>query len=284
VSTPADPGLFGPDSVTWRVHADPVLWVGGLRSLLLQALHPVAMAGVAQHSAFRNDAWGRLLRTARYVGTTTFGSTEEAAAAGALVRRVHQGLSGVEATSGRRYTVEDNDLLRWVHCCLVESFLSTYQRAGGGLGKNEADRYVAEQTRMAPLVGMSTSDVPGSADALAAYFNDVRPELRASRDAFAAARLVMLPPIPWRIQLTTPARPAWTAISALAFASLPVWARRLYGMPGLPTTDVAATAGLHLLAPLLNRLPAAYRESPHLRAARERLATAPARHLRAVEG
>jgi uncharacterized protein (DUF2236 family) len=92
----ADPGLFGPDSVTWRVHADPVLWIGGLRSLLLQALHPVAMAGVAQHSAFRRDAWGRLLRTARYVGTVTYGTTADAKAAGDLVRRVHRGLAGVE--------------------------------------------------------------------------------------------------------------------------------------------------------------------------------------------
>src|SRR4051794_6025489 len=279
-----DDGLFGPDSVTWRVHADPVLWIGGLRSLLLQALHPVAMAGVAQHSAFRRDAWGRLLRTARYIGTTTYGSTAEAQAAGALVRRVHRGLRGVEPVTGRAYGVEDPDLLRWVHCCLVESFLSTYQRAGGGLTVGEANQYVEEQTRMAPLVGIAARDVPATVDGLARYFNDERPELRASDDAFAAARLVVWPPMPLRVQLTTPARPAWTAITTLAVASLPTWARRLYRLPGLPVTDVAATVGLRVLAPMLRQLPQTYRESPHLRAARERLAGVPRRHLHAVEG
>jgi uncharacterized protein (DUF2236 family) len=279
----ADPGLFGPESVTWRVHADPVLWIGGLRSLLLQALHPVAMAGVAQHSAFRRDAWGRLLRTARYVGTVTYGTTADAKAAGDLVRRVHHGLAGVEATSGRRYTVEDVDLLRWVHCCLVESFLTTYQRAGGGLDDAQADEYVAEQARLATLVGMSVSDVPATTAALDDYFRDVRPELRASGDAFAAARLVVWPPLPRRIALLTPARPAWTAVGGLSFALLPAWARRLYRMPGLWPTDVAATASLRVLTPLLHRLPAAYREGPHLQAARVRMTAAP-RHLHAVEG
>ncbi|MFL6239568.1 MAG: oxygenase MpaB family protein [Actinomycetes bacterium] len=269
--TVADAGLFGPESVTWCVHADPVLWVGGLRSLLLQALHPVAMAGVAHHSDFRRDAWGRLLRTARYVGTTTYGTTADAVAAGAAVRRVHQDLSGVEEVSGRRYAVEDADLLRWVHCCLVESFLSTYQRAGRALTSADADRYVEEQTRMAPLVGLPAGDVPATVGDLYDYFDAVRPQLRASSDAFAAARLVVAPPMPVRMQVTTPARPAWTAVAALAFASLPRWARRLYRTPGLPTTDVAATIGLRTLAPMLQRLPATYRESPALRAARERL-------------
>ncbi len=276
-----DAGLFGPESITWRVHADPVLWVGGLRSLLLQALHPVAMAGVAQNSAFRDDAWGRLLRTARYVGTTTYGSTAEAGAAGAVVRRVHRGLRGIEPVSGRQFTVEDDDLLRWVHCCLVESFLTTYQRAGGGLDAADADRYVAEQTRMAPLVGLAATEVPASAAELSAYFDEVRPGLRASRDAFAAARLVLVPPIPWRAQVTTPARAAWTALSSLAFATLPRWARRLYRTPGLPTTDIGATLGLRALAPALRQLPAAYRESPHLRAARER-PSAGDHHMRPV--
>jgi uncharacterized protein (DUF2236 family) len=280
----ADPGLFGPDSVTWRVHGDPILWIGGLRSLLLQALHPVAMAGVAQHSDFRRDAWGRLLRTARYVGTVTYATTEDALAAGALVRRVHRGLTGLEPMSGREYTVEDPDLLLWIHCCLVESFLSTHQRAGGGLTDAEADQYVAEQTRLAPLVGLDEAGVPASVRQLTDYFEGVQPELRASSDAFAAARLIIWPPMPTRIELMTPARPAWTAVGLLAFALLPTWARRLYRVPGLPTTDLAATVMIRTLTPLLHRLPAAYREGPHLRAARERLGATPPRHLVAVRG
>jgi uncharacterized protein (DUF2236 family) len=277
--TTVDEGLFGPRSVTWRVHADPVLWLGGLRSLLLQALHPVAMAGVAQHSGFRRDAWGRLLRTARYVGTVTYGTTADAMAAGAGVRRVHRGLGGVEDVSGRQYTVEDSDLLCWIHCCLVESFLSVYQRAGGGLDDEQCDRYVAEQTRLAPLVGLAADDVPATAAELAAYFRDMRPELRSSPDAFAAARLVVWPPMSPRVQFLTPARPAWTAIGALSFALLPRWARQLYRLPGLAVTDIAATVTLRTLAPALHRLPETYRDGPHLRAARARLAGTPERHL-----
>jgi uncharacterized protein (DUF2236 family) len=196
---------------------------------------------------------------------------------------VHRGLAGVEEVSGREYTVEDGDLLRWVHCCLVDSFLSIYQRSGGGLTGTQCDGYVAEQSRLAPLVGLSVDDVPTTAAGLIGYFRDIRPQLRASPDAFAAARLVVWPPMSARLQLLTPARPTWTAIGALAFASLPRWARQLYRMPGLAVTDVAATIGLRTLAPVLHRLPAAYREGPHLRAANQRLAESPRRHLRAVQ-
>src|SRR3954452_7150705 len=143
--TPAgDPGLFGPDSITWQVVGDPVLVLGGVRSLLLQALHPVAMAGVADHSGFREDPWGRLLRTAEYVGATTYGTTLEARRAAARVRGVHRRISGVEAVSGRAYRADDEDLLLWVHCAEVESFLSTVRRCGARLGTGAADRYYAE--------------------------------------------------------------------------------------------------------------------------------------------
>jgi len=279
-----DPGLFGPDSVTWRIHAEPVLWVGGLRSLLLQALHPLAMAGVDQHSAYRTAPWGRLLRTASYVGTTTFGTTAAAEAAGATVRSVHRGLAGVEPVSGTPYAVEDPHLLAWVHCCLVDSFLTTYRRAGGRLDDADADRYVDEQRRAAELVGLGPTDVPGDVAGLEAFFEEIRPELRLTSPAADAARLVVLPPMPLLVQLTTPARPAWTAIAGLAVALLPRWARRLYRLPGLPTTDLGATVGLRLLKSALQPLPERWREGPHLRAARARLAHPPSsiRRLRAV--
>ena len=110
----ADPGLYGPDSVTWRVHADPSMALAGLRALLLQAVHPLAMSGVAQHSDFREDPWGRLFRTAEYVGVTTFGTTEHARRAGAKVRGIHRRLGGIEPESGIGYRVNDPELLRWV--------------------------------------------------------------------------------------------------------------------------------------------------------------------------
>jgi uncharacterized protein (DUF2236 family) len=120
-----DPGLYGPDSVTWRVHADPTMALSGLRALLLQAVHPLAMAGVAQHSDFREDPWGRLFRTAEYVGVTTYGTTSQARRAGAKLRGIHGRLAGIEPETGITYRVNDPHLLRWVHCVEVESFLTT---------------------------------------------------------------------------------------------------------------------------------------------------------------
>jgi uncharacterized protein (DUF2236 family) len=267
-----DPGLFGPDSVTWRVHADPVLWVAGLRALLLQAVHPAAMAGVLAHSDFRADPWGRLLRTADYVGVVSFGSRPEAAAAGARVRRVHAKVTGIDARTGVHYRASDPELLRWVHCCEVESFLTTYQRAGGGIDGAEADRYYAEQTRAAELVGLDRSTVPASRAEMADYFAGVCPQLQVDGRARRIASYVVVPPMPRAVAWLTPARPAWASLAGLAAASLPRWARRLYGLPGLPTTDVAATLGLRALRAALQAAPERAREGPHLRAARERLA------------
>jgi uncharacterized protein (DUF2236 family) len=266
----SDVGLYGPDSVTWRVHADPVMGLGGLRALHLQALHPLAMAGVAQHSDFRSDPWGRLFRTVDYVTATTFGTTEEAERQGARVRGLHRGLTGVEPESERRYRVEDPTLLRWVHCCLVESFLSTFQRSGGGLTREECDAYVVEQRRNARLVGLHAEDVPASAGELADYFTGVRPELLATAEAKRAARFVLWPPMP--STKLVPVKPLWTGVSGLGFALLPRWARRLYGSPALPTTDAAATATLRALRLSLLALPAHVREGPPVRAARARVA------------
>jgi uncharacterized protein (DUF2236 family) len=261
VSRPvADAGLFGPASVTWRVHGDPVLWVGGLRALLLQALHPEAMAGLARNSDLRADPWGRLMRTAQYVGTVSFGTTEQAEGAGAAVRRVHQ-----------RLGVDDPHLMRWVHCCLVDSFLTTARRAGVRMTDDEADRYIDEQARLAPLVGVSATDVPHDRRSLAAYFADMQPELHLTQAARDAARLVVLPPMPTWVQLATPARVGWTGVAALAVGLLPTWARRHYGLPGLPMTSLGASGALRVLALGLRAVPDRFREGPHLQAARSRL-------------
>lgn len=265
---PPDPGLFGPGSATWRVQSDPILWVAGIRALLLQALHPLAMAAVAGHSGFREDPWGRLFRTAEFVGTTTFGTVAEAERAGARVRDVHRVVRGVEPESGRSYRADDPTLLRWVHCCEVDSFLSVARRAGVRLTDTEADAYVAEQTRLGPLVGLPGEELPTSVAELAAYFDGVRPELRLSGAARDAARFVLSPPLPRKLAL---ARPVWLGVAALSFALLPRWARRLYRLPGLPTTDLAATAAVRALRLGLRQLPAPVREGPHLQGAKERL-------------
>ncbi len=268
-----DPGLYGPDSVTWRVHADPSMALAGLRALLLQAVHPLAMSGVAQHSDFREDPWGRLFRTAEYVGVTTYGTTEQARRAGAKVRGIHQKLGGIEPESGTAYRVNDPALLRWVHCVEVESFLTTAVRCGLRLSAAEQDRYYAEQQGGARLVGVT--DAPGSVAEMADYFQDVRPQLRVTGAARDAALFVTWPPMPALVSLGTPARPAWVALAAASFAMLPRWARRLYRLPGLPTTDLAATAaGLAFRSGLLV-VPDSLRAGPHLKDARARMALLP---------
>lgn len=267
-----DPGLYGPDSVTWRVHADPSMALAGLRALLLQAVHPLAMSGVAQHSDFREDPWGRLFRTAEYVGVTTYGTTEQARRAGAKVRGIHRRLAGIEPESGTAYRVDDPALLLWVHCVEVESFLSTAVRCGLRLSAADRDRYYAEQQVGAQLVGLRSADVPGSVAEMADYFQAVRPQLRVTRAARDAATFVLWPPMPSKVTFGTPARPAWVALAAAAGAMLPRWARRLYRLPGLPTTDLAATAaGLAFRSGLLV-VPDAMRAGPHLKDARARLA------------
>jgi uncharacterized protein (DUF2236 family) len=291
-------GLFGPDSVTWRLHADPVLVLGGMRALLLQALHPRAMAGVATHSGFRTDPWGRLRRTAEYVGVTTYGTTAEAERAGARVRGVHRRLTATDPRTGEPFRVDDPELLAWVHACEVDSFLSTIRRAGMQLTDEESDRYVAEQRRSAELVGLSGDEVPADTAALAAYFARIRPELRATRDALDAARFVVVPPMPAWVRigtafpgsaapagligllaryappapLRTVARPAWAALAGLAFALLPAWARRSYGIPAVPAGEIGTTIALRGLRAALLLIPESAREGPAIKAAKVRLA------------
>ncbi|MGH3326204.1 MAG: oxygenase MpaB family protein [Streptomycetales bacterium] len=266
-----DEGLFGTDSVTWRIHGDPVMILGGLRALLLQALHPRAMAGVAQHSGFRGDPWGRLVRTADYIGAVTYGTTAQAQQAGARLREIHARIRATDPATGRSFRVDRPELLLWVHCAEVDSMLSVYRRCGGRLTDAEADGYVAEQTTAAALVGLDPAKVPADAADLAAFFEGVRPELHVTPEARRAARFVLGPPMPRWVSIATPARPAWAGMATLAFAMLPRWARRMYALPGLPTTDLAASITGRALRSGLLALPPAVREGPHRKAARARV-------------
>ena len=268
-------GFFGPGSVTWRVRADPAFSVGGLRALLLQALHPVAMDGVARFSGgFREAPWPRLVRTAAYVDTLTFGTRTEAVRAAAQVRGIHRRLGGVEATTGRAYRVDDPDLLLWVHCCEVDSLLTVARRAGVPMTDDEADRYVAEQVTAAALIGVETADVPDSVAALTAYFASMRPSLAVTPAARNAYRLIVLPPMPTWVRFLTPAQPAWGGLAALAVALLPQWARRMYSLPGLGLTDAAATPALKAFRQAMLRLPQRARRSPIVWGGLARVATA----------
>ena len=224
-----DPGLFGPDSVTWRVHADSAMFVGGLRALLLQVMHPLAMAGVADHSAYRTDPMGRLWRTSLYVGTTTFGSTDDARAAIAMVKRVHERVVGV-AADGRPYAANDPHLLLWVHHTLVDSFLRAYRRYGSTpLTDADADRYVDEMAVLAHEFGADPA--ARSVAELRSWFGAERPELRAERPARDAVRFLMFPPLP------VISRPAYAVIASAAVGLLPRSVRRQLWLPTVPAAD-----------------------------------------------
>ncbi|MEY3019488.1 MAG: hypothetical protein RLZZ272_472 [Actinomycetota bacterium] len=149
---PGDPGLTGPGSPSWRVIGEPAAIAGGIRGLLVQVSHPLAMAGVADHSAFREDPLGRLQRTSAYVTTSTFGSVPEAIAVLRRVRAVHPRVVGT-APDGRPYRGDDPDLLTWVSIALTSSFLDAHRRwSPDALTDVEADRFVAEQSRIAALL------------------------------------------------------------------------------------------------------------------------------------
>ena len=250
---PAGDGLYGPDSVTWRVMGNPVMWVAGFRALYLQALHPDVMRGTWQNTAFANpkEAWGRFVRTSQFVRTRTYGSRAEVERAGRRVRKLHATLRGVRE-DGTEFRLDEPELLLWVHCAEVASYADTARRGGLPLRPGELDTFVAEQRRSAEVVGLDPVTVPDSLAALDDYLGRMRPRLRATREARTALLRSLNPPLP------TPYLPLKLAVpplTTLAFASLPRWARRLYGMPGSPLTDLGATVGLRTFQETATRLP-----------------------------
>ena len=188
---PGDPGLFGPGSATWRVHADPAMLVGGLAALMLQTLHPLAIAGVEEHSNYREDPLGRLSRTGSFVTGTTFGSTEAAERMIKLVRGIHRKVSGT-APDGRRYSADDPALVTWVHVTEVSSFLRAHQRfTPFPVRGDQADRYFHETAIIAERLG--GEDIPRSRVAVRAYFRHIRPELEAGEQALGAIEFLSRP-------------------------------------------------------------------------------------------
>ncbi len=221
---------FTPDDPIWRVHADASMFPAGIRALLLQSLHPLAMAGVAAHSGYKGDPWGRLQRTSEFLATTTFGTVEHAERQIARVRRIHERVRGT-APDGRPYAATDPHLLRWVHVTEADSFLTAYQRyAVQPLTADEADRYVEQAAVVASRLGVL--DPPTTVAGLRSDLESYRPELAGTVAAREAARFLLVhPPLPLA------ARPGYTALAAGAVAMLPRWARTPLGLPYLPLTD-----------------------------------------------
>ncbi|MEU5691393.1 oxygenase MpaB family protein [Actinosynnema sp. NPDC020468] len=229
--------LLGPGSVTWQLHADPAMWAAGIASLYLQALHPRAVAGVVQNSTFRQDPVGRLRRTAAFVGVVSYGTTDEVEAAAARVRAVHRSLRGRDA-EGRRFRVDDPELLLWVHCAEVHSFATVVRRAGFRLTDAQVDRYYDEQRLTAGLVGLHPDEVPGSAAAMAEYFAGMLPALRRTADSELVYRFLHRPPV--RGPLRAAVRAYEPLLGHLAYSVLPPWAIALHGHHAYP--EQAATA------------------------------------------
>jgi uncharacterized protein (DUF2236 family) len=239
-----DFGLFGPASVTWRIHGDPASLIGGLRALLIQALKPQAMAAVDQHSDFRTDPWGRLRRTSDYLVATTFGDTATAHQWGARVRAVHRRVRGVDPVTGLPYRADDPELLLWVHAVEVHSFLKAYRQYAGPVSDVDADRYVREMVAAAELVGLDRADVPQNLAEVRAYLRSQ--ELVMSPAAREGMRYVISPPMP------VYARPLWTIPAMAAIAILPGRARALYGLPWIPGAQYPIRGQVFALLRVLN--------------------------------
>lgn len=228
-----DPGLFGPGSVIWRVHGDSSMLIGGLRTLFIQTLHPLAMAGVSDHSDYRQDPWGRLHRTGKFIGATTFGSTAAAHQQIDLVRRVHERVTGT-APDGRPYEANDPHLLRWVAVTEIDSFLGAYRAYGAGkLTDAEADTYVSEVSRIAELMG--SEPMPRTVAELEQQLADFEPELSVGSQAREAVRFLVAPPgVPLAL------RGPYALLTAASIGLLPPSARAKLGLPVPPLVDPLA--------------------------------------------
>jgi len=268
---PADDGFFGPASVTWRMSGDLAGPVAGLRALMLQALHPLAMAGVDQHSGWRADPVGRLAATSAYVTIVSFGERAAAERAAARVQRIHTRVNGVDPVTGLRYEASDPALLLWVHAALVESALAVRRAFGVAISGTDADRYVAEMVVAAELVGVPAEMVPASVASLERYLESVRPELRCTTAASESMAYLLDPP-----GLDEQVAEIWQDIRYGAVVSLPDWAREMYGYQAPPLTPERREE----IRQVLGVLDAVFLGEPGVLEARQRIAV----RMRAARG
>lgn len=245
-SPPGDPGLFGPNAICWQVHSDfTAMIVGGISALMLQALHPLALAGVWDHSTFRTDMPGRLGRTATFISGTTFGNRADALALIERVKRIHLAVTGF-APDGRPYRANDPALLTWVHVAEVSSFLAAHLRyVNPALSPGEQDRYYAETALVAELLG--ASDVPHSRAEVATYLSTMQPMLEAG------------PRVHEVVEILAHAAPdglMMRSAGALMFRAgvdlLPDWAQQLIGFSApMRFSGRFARQGVRAIAPVM---------------------------------
>ncbi|KJH83359.1 oxygenase MpaB family protein [Pseudomonas sp. KSR10] len=244
-SPPGDPGLFGPDSVCWRVHGDfTSMLVGGISALLLQALHPLALAGVWDHSNFREDLLGRLRRTGQFISATTFGSQADAQRLIERVRAIHLNVTG-HAADGRPYAAYDPDLLTWVHVAEVSSFLKAHLRyLNPALSGNDQDRYYTEVALIAESLG--ARDVPRSRQQIADYLQMVRPQLQCDERSREILRVLFNAPAPSALT-----RPFGALMMQAGVELLPDWASAMLELQQSPRQRQLIQLGVRRTAPVL---------------------------------
>lgn len=242
---PGDPGLYGPDSVIWRVHGDfSSMLCGGIAALLLQMLHPLALAGVWDHSTFRQDMMGRLRRTSQFIAVTTFGNHRDAQILIERVKRIHLQITGTDA-HGVPYAASDPALLTWVHVAETRCFLAAHLRyKNPHLSLPEQDRYYAEAARVAEALG--AEQVPKSVEAVEAYLHQMRPQLRCDERTREVLSLLMNAPAPsWQ------ARPAMQSMLQAGVALLPDWALQSFDLHYSPLRRRLINGRIYLIAGLL---------------------------------
>jgi uncharacterized protein (DUF2236 family) len=260
---PSDDGFFGPASVTWRSAGDLSAPVAGLRALMLQALHPLAMAGVDQHSDWREDPVGRLAATSAYLAIVSFGEKAAAERVSERVRRIHTRVTGVDPATGKPYSASDPALLLWVHVALVDSNLVARSLFGTALPPADADRYVAEMVVAAELVGVPRDMVPASVSELVGYIESARPELACTPAASESMAFLLNPP-----GLDEDIAEIWQDIRDGAIGSLPGWAAEMYGYEREPLTQARCTE----IRQALGVLDAVFIGEPGVLEARQRIA------------
>ena len=243
---PGDEGLCGPDSVSWKIIGDVSVFVGAIRALLIQAAHPEVVAGVEDHSRYRDDPLGRLSRTSFYVTTATFGAMPEVEDAIAMVRDAHRVVRGT-SHRGLSYSASQPDLAAWVHNTLTESFLVAYQDFGLGLTSIEADRFVAEQTRVGSMLG--ASPLPRTAEELKRWVR-FHPTLAPSPGMHNAVDFLRRPPIPAGPRL------GYRVLLRGAAATVPQELAALLGLRARPGARSGAAALVRTLRAIMRNSPA----------------------------
>jgi uncharacterized protein (DUF2236 family) len=264
-----DAGLFGPDSVSWQVNRETTVLFGGARALLMQAAHPLVLAGARQTGFYERNPWKRLERTLQMTYKITFGTREEALEAARRINAIHDEVHGIDEVTGLPYDAKDPELLLWVHACLVDSHLLFEQLTVGKLDQEGRERYHIEQMAGAELLGLDRSRIPPTVADLRAYVEEITQGglLRVSPDTLRVADLIRRPPrdVPWR--------PVLRAVAWWAFGTLPESLREQYGVGWSAIRQLNLAGSLRTLRIIRPMLPGTIREIFPARQAAHRMAT-----------